>query len=298
MGPLTFFLGLQVNRDRTHGTLHLHQTKFLDEILHEFGMSNIKSSTTPLAIPCKLSLTDCPESDHDKRFMTQFPYRQLLGKLRYLVTGTRLDICYSINFLSRFMHNPGFKHWKALLRVVRYLKFTRNFGLLYSSNSTLSPLTSIIGWSDSDWGGEMDTRRSTAGFSFVLAGAAVTWQSKKQTAVTLSTAEAEFVAVALATKEGLWIQMLIEELKIIPRISLKIYSDNLSCIYLASNPKHSEKTKHVDLKYHFIREMVESHKLQLEHSPMDLMWADFLTKSVPASKHESCCDNLGLKRIR
>ena len=144
----------------------------------------------------------------------------------------------------------------------------------------------------------MDTRRSIAGFSFVLAGAAVTWQSKKQTAVTLSTAEAEFVAVALATKEGLWIQMLIEELKIIPRISLKIYCDNLSCIYLASNPKHSEKTKHVDLKYHFIREMVESHKLQLEHSPTDLMWADFLTKSMPASKHESCCDNLGLKRIR
>lgn len=195
------------------------------------------------------------------------------------------------------MHNPCIKHWKALLRVLRYLQHTRNLGLMYHCDTNPSHLTALLGWSDSDWGGEIDTRRSTAGYTFTLAGAAVTWQSTKQDKVTLSSTEAEFVAVALATKEGLWIQMLIEELKIIPCIPLKILCDNMSCIHLVKNPKHSEKTKHVDLKYHFIREMVEDKKLELEHISTDHMWADFLTKPLPTQKHELCCTNLGLHRV-
>lgn len=211
------------------------------------------------------------------------------------MSGTRPDICHACNFLSKFMHNPGIKHWKALLRIARYLKSTRNLGICY--HRTQSSTSSLLGWSDSDWGGEIDSRRSTAGFVFTLAGGAITWQSKRQVAVTLSTAEAEFVAVALAAKEGLWIQALIEELQIMPKPMLKIYCDNQSCIFLASNPKHSEKTKHVDLKFHFIRELIENRKMQLEYTPTDIMWADFLTKPLTGDKHRSCSRHLGMKRI-
>lgn len=294
LGNLTYFLGLQIMRDRTNQTLIVHQSSYIDSMLKEFGFSHIKSAVSPLPITCKLTLKDCPTNIHEKEFMSQFPFRPLIGKMRYLVTGTRPDICYACNFLSRFMHNPGMAHWKSLVRVVRYLKHTTNYGIKFSSQSTSQPIP-LLGWSDSDWGGESDTRRSTAGFVFTLAGGAITWQSKRQTSVTLSTAEAEFVAVALAAK-GLWLQSVIEELRLIPKPSLKIFCDNMSCIFLASNPKHSEKTKHVDLKYHFIRELVESKKLHLEHTSTQTMWADFLTKSLPADKHKECSEQVGLLR--
>ena len=130
-----------------------------------------------------------------------------------------------------------------------------------------------------------------------MAGAAITWQSKKQESVTLSSSEAEFVAVALATKEGLWLQTILKELQICKPLQLKIFCDNISCIYLAKNPKHSEKTKHVDLKYHFIRELTEENKLTLEFTPTSHMWADFLTKPLSVDKFEACCKNLGLQRL-
>ncbi|KAI5073008.1 hypothetical protein GOP47_0013114 [Adiantum capillus-veneris] len=144
LGPLTYFLGLQVKRDRQLGTLLVHQSKFVQEIFKQFGMISLKPATTPLAATCKLSLADCPTTDRDKAYMQQFPYKQLIGKIRYLVTGIRLDLCHSINFLSRFMHNPGLMHWKALQRVVRYLRFTPTHGLLYPLS--ISSASQLLGW--------------------------------------------------------------------------------------------------------------------------------------------------------
>ncbi|MCO5593130.1 hypothetical protein L7F22_047136 [Adiantum nelumboides] len=211
--------------------------------------------------------------------MKQHPYAKGMGKTRYLVSGSRIDVCYVINFLSCFMHNPGIKHWKSFKRVLRYLNHTKNYGICYSRSQSGSPLMPLLlGWSDSNWGGNLDSRRSTSGFLFMLAGGAISWSSKRQMAVILSSAEAEFVAVAQATKEGMWIQMLLTELNMIPQPSLITFQ--VSCIYLARNPKHSEKTKHMDLKYHFIREMVEEKKLFLEHTSTEDMWTDFLTKPL------------------
>jgi len=297
LGPLTYFLGIQVTRDRTLGTVTLSQSKFVTEILEKYGMSNCKPVNTPLPVSHKLSLSDCPTAPADRDYMTQFPYCQVLGSIRYLVTSTRPDLCFAAGFLSRFMQNPGLPHWKALKRLLRYLAFSQNVGLMFSSHQSLSQLTALLGWSDSDWGGNVDTRRSTAGFVFLLAGAVVTWQAKKQNSVTLSTAEAEYVGVALATKEGIWLQMLISELNVTSRPKLKIFCDNMSCITLASNPRHSERTKHVDLKYHFIRELIEAKKLELEYTPTEMMWADFLTKPTPQKKHDECCTSVGLVRI-
>ncbi|MCO5559523.1 hypothetical protein L7F22_013124 [Adiantum nelumboides] len=152
LGNLTYFLGLQIIRDRTHQTILVHQSSYISSLLREFGFSDIKLAVTPLPVTCKLSLQDCPTNMHEKEYMSQFPFRPLLGELRYLVTSTRPDICYACNFLSRFMHNPSMAHWKSLIRVVRYLKHTNNLGIKFSSQSTSQP-TPLIGWFDSDWGG-------------------------------------------------------------------------------------------------------------------------------------------------
>ncbi|MCO5582553.1 hypothetical protein L7F22_036450 [Adiantum nelumboides] len=153
LGELTYSLGLQIDRDRSKGNIVVHQSSYIDGMLQKFGLSSIKPSTTPIATSCKLSLNDCPSNEAEKTYMPQFPYRQLIGKMRYLVTGTRLDICYACNFLSRYMHNPGLKHWKALLGIARYLKSTRNYGIKYALTQSWNSSQPLLGWSNSDWGG-------------------------------------------------------------------------------------------------------------------------------------------------
>ncbi|KAH7430142.1 hypothetical protein KP509_09G085600 [Ceratopteris richardii] len=143
----------------------------------------------------------------------------------------------------------------------------------------------------------MATRKSTTGCVFVLAGGTVSWFSKKQTSVALSSAEAEFVALALSAKEGIWLQAVIKELLPEYNIPIKMLCDNMSCIHLASNPKHSEKTKHVDLKYHYIHELVEQKRIQLAHTSTHLMWADMFTKPLPTDKFVQCRRHLGLHEL-
>ena len=131
LGPLSFFIGMQVTRNRSMGTLIIHQNKFINEILKSFGMLNIKPCITPLSLTCNLSISDGLTTKRDINFMKQFPFKQLKGKLRYLVTGTRPDLCCAIDYLSRFMHNPDLMHWKSLQRVMRYIKHIFNYGLTY-----------------------------------------------------------------------------------------------------------------------------------------------------------------------
>lgn len=180
--------------------------------------------------------------------------------------------------------------------MLRYLNHTAHYGIAYTA-SLDGAAPRLIGWSDFDWGGNLDTHHSTFGFVFVLVGGAISWQSRKQSTVVLSSTEAEYVAAALAAKEGIWIQRLLEELPMFRSLPIIFYLDNQLCIHLAKNPKHHEKTKHVDFKYHFIRELVEEEKIKLEYTPTEYMWVDFLTKAVPKAKHDACCSNLGIRAI-
>ncbi|KAH7420982.1 hypothetical protein KP509_13G034500 [Ceratopteris richardii] len=220
--------------------------------------------------------------------------RPLIGKFRYLVSCTRPDLCFAVNFLSRFMHAPTRPHWHSLKRCIHYLQATKHFGLLYHKSSNPSPTLHLTGWSDSDWGGEISSRKSTAGGVFVFAGASISWFSKKQGAVALSSAEAEFVALARTSKEGIWLSMVLKELLPQTQVQVKLLCDNLSCIQLASNLKHSEKTKHVDIKYHFIRELVEQKKIHLSYTSTHIMWAELLTKPLAAEKFCLCRKHIGV----
>jgi hypothetical protein len=252
LGSLEYFLGIKVTRNRVDGTLTLSQRKLLHAILLKYEMADCKPIHTPMIVACKLSMNDCPSTPTEEEFMATLPYRQILGSIRYLVSCTRPDLSYCAGFLSRFMHNPGIAHWQPLKRVLRYLQYTKDTGITYhnfqlqnSSHRNGYLQAPLCGWSDSDWGGDIDTSRSTSGMVFLFAGGAISWRSKRQDSVALSSTEAEYIAAALTSKEGLWIKTICEELDIFKLSEVKIYCDNQSCIKLAENPKITDQNKHI-----------------------------------------------------
>ena len=304
LGPMEYCLGIKVTRNRTEGTLSISKKKLIDDILRKYEMQECKPISTPMTVPCKLSIDDSPSTQTEVQFMETIPYRQILGSIRYLVSCTRPDLSFSAGYLSRFMQNPGVKHWEALKRVMRYLQYTKDMTITYKSfqswnTSSLegwhtSPLQ---GWTDSDWGGDVDSSRSTSGMVFMFAGGAISWRTKKQTTVALSSTEAEYVAAALAAKEGLWLKSILKELDVIQLSHMKMYCDNQSCIKIAINPKLTDQNKHIKAKHHFLRDLVEMKELELHYTSTTTMWADFLTKPVSQQKHWQCCSKLGLKLI-
>ena len=176
------FLGMKVTRNRIKGTVSLSQKKLVEEILQKFEMMDCKPISTPMTVPCKLSTNDSPKSIEEEQVMASLPYRQILGSVRYLVSCTRPDLSYSAGFLSRFMQNPGIAHWQALKRVLRYLQHTKDIYLTYQGfqSSNMSQLNGwmdgpLLGWTDSDWGGDIDTSRSTSGMVFTFSGGAIAW---------------------------------------------------------------------------------------------------------------------------
>ena len=187
------------------------------------------------------------------------------------------------------MLNPGPKHWQALERVLRYLKHTKDLAITYSliqsdsSHDILSgwtnPSSNLSGWSDSDWGEDVDNRKSTSGYVYTQAGRAIAWQSKKQTTVALSSTEAKYVSAALTAKEGIWIKAVLDELNLFKVPTLELNCDNQSCINLARNPKMSDNIQHVSFKHHFLRDLIEDKKIELKFTPSTSMWADFKTKA-------------------
>ena len=276
LGPMTHFLGIKITQNRTKHTISLSQSNYINSILQRFDMLHSKPISTPLTSPCKLSNDDSPKNEREISEMKDVPYKQILGCIRYLVSCTRLDICFAAGFLSRFMANPGPKHWIALKRLLRYLKHTQHYALTYSATQSESttlvqgwtnPSSQLTGWSDSDWGGDVDDRKSTGGYVYTLAGAAISWKSKKQTTVALSSTEAEYVAAALAAKEGIWIKAMLEEFKLFAIPTMALFCDNQSCIKLASNPNMRDNIRHVDLKHHFLRDLIETKKIELKFAP-------------------------------
>ena len=249
-----------------------------------------------------------PQDPKEIEEMKLIPYREILGSLRYLVSCTRPDLCYITGYLSRFMQNPGKAHWEALIQVFRYLKTTSTLGLVYKhqNNNTLQ----LQGWCDADYNGDKDTRHSTSGYVFTIAGGAISWKSKKQNTVALSSTEAEFIAAAYATKEGVWLQRLLYELinhplnnasHLSPKFTLEI--DNQSCITLLKAPKHHENTKHIDYKYFYVKEMIEGTKedspiLVVNYTPTTKQVADFLTKALTKAKFQFCANEIGMVHVK
>lgn len=262
---LSYFVGIEVLK--SDNCICLHQQEYIEQIVKTFNMSECNYASTP-ADPNVVICKNLEET------VVKFPYREAIGSLLFLCSVSRPDIAYAVNILSRYINNPSQQHVNAVKRVIRYLVNTKNVCIRYGESNDL------IGYSDADFAGDVDTRKSTTGYIFLMNGGPVTWLSQKQKTIALSTTEAEFVAACESAKEILWLQQLLLDLGEKYDV-IKLYVDNQSAIKLINNPVFHKRTKHIDVKYNFIREKVENGLIHISYVPSKSQLADILTKPLP-----------------
>ncbi|KAL5866165.1 hypothetical protein ACOSQ3_003679 [Xanthoceras sorbifolium] len=267
IGLMAYYLGIEV-KQKEEG-IFISQENYAKEILKKFKMDDCKLINTPVECGIKLSKHDKGESI-DPTF-----FKSLVGSLRYL-TCTRPDILYAVALVSRYMEDPTTTHFKAAKRILRYIKGTIDFGLFYSVSNDYK----LVGYSDSDWGGDIDDRKSTSGFVFFMGNTAFTWMSKKQPIVTLSTCEAEYVAATSCVCHVIWLRNLLKELGLPQEEPTEICVDNKSAIALAKNPVFHDRSKHIDTRYHYIRECIAKRDVQMEYVKSKDQIADIFTKPL------------------
>ncbi|KAL3846245.1 hypothetical protein ACJIZ3_003648 [Penstemon smallii] len=270
LGGLHYFLGIECSR--TSLGLHISQRKYICDLLKRANMSSCKPVGSPMATSVKLYAFDSAS------FEDPTLYRSIVGSLQYL-SFTRPDIAYSVNRVCQYMHAPCVSHWQSMKRILRYLKHTADHGLYFQPS--FQP--ALVAYSDADWAGCLDDRKSTGGFCVFFGRNLVSWSAKKQSTIARSSTEAEYKALAIATCEILWLQSLLRDLRIFSSSPPVLYCDNLGATYLSKNPIMHSRTKHVDIDYHFVRDRVQTKALQVSFLSSKDQLADIFTKplSIP-----------------
>ncbi|KAK3749555.1 hypothetical protein QZH41_007287 [Actinostola sp. cb2023] len=289
-GEIHYLLGMSIKRDRASRTLTINQPGYLEKVLKRFGMENCKPVSTPLELGKKFQQL----SANDDAFDDQI-YRQAIGCLTYASTTTRPDIAAAVGVLSQYTSNPSNDHWMGIKRVLRYIKGTMNYGLKFSAQEQNPQL---IGYSDADWAGDIDTRKSTSGYVFQFGNGTVSWSSRKQSTVAKSSTEAEYVALSSATQEAIWLRRLMKDLGgRVDTSATTIYEDNQGAIELAKNAKYHNRTKHIDICHHFVRERIVSNEISVSFCPTEDMVADIMTKGLTRVTFEKLRDLLGVDNV-
>ncbi|KAK9060220.1 hypothetical protein SSX86_020924 [Deinandra increscens subsp. villosa] len=282
LGPLSYFLGISVTR--SGDSMFLSQASYARDIIDRASMSTCNPVATPVDTQSKLGVSSGPDFDNPTL------YRSLAGALQYL-TFTRPDISYAVQQVCVHMHAPRLDHWNALKRILRYLQGTSHYGL------TLGRATSsdLLAYTDANWAGCPDTRRSTSGYCVYFGDNLISWSSKRQTTISRSSAEAEYRGVANVVAELCWLRnLLLEVYKPLPRASI-VYCDNISAIYLAGNPVQHQRTKHIELDIHFVREFVQRGEVRILHVPSRYQVADIFTKGLPRVLFEDFRNSLSIR---
>lgn len=284
--PATYFLGIEISKVNTKITLR--QTSYTKKLLQKFNMSNCKSAPTPIV---KENMGGGDEQGTQPE--PSFPYRQAVGGLTYLAVATRPDISYAVGMASRHLEAPTTKDVALVKRILRYLKGTSDTGLTYTKDSS----ENLICYSDSDYAGDQSTGRSTSGMVCLLAGAAISWRSQRQSVVSISSTEAETIAASEASQELIWLNSLLKDLMKLNKPVL--YLDNESAIKLSENPKYEyhKRTKHIKIKHFFVRECVANGELEVKQVSSELQLADMLTKPLYGPKLQDLSKRVGLNRI-
>ncbi|CAL0327637.1 unnamed protein product [Lupinus luteus] len=223
--------------------------------------------------------------------MSHIPYASAVGSLMYAMVCTRPDLAYAVSMVSRYMHNPGKDHWSAVKWIFRYLKGTSGIGLVFDRNKATTD--DVVGYVDSDYGGDIDRRRSLSGYIFTLCNSAISWKATLQSIAALSTIEAEYISATEGVKEAIWLRGLVNELGLIQGV-LTVFCDSQSAIHLTKNNRYHDKTKHIDIKRHFIRDIVAIGEIMVEKIHTSENPADILTKPLPNTKFQLCLDLVGL----
>ncbi|PSC67599.1 Gag-Pol poly [Micractinium conductrix] len=282
LGNATFFLGMDLIRDRTAKTIKLAQSRNIKDLLSKYGMDDAKTASTPANASIKLTKQGTPLDTQTHS------YSALVGSLMYLSICTRPDIAQAVGALARHMANPTTDHWAAAKTVLRYLTGTPDIGITFGAGPP-----GLQVFCDANHAGDIDTRRSTTGYAFIFNGGAISWASRLQPTVAASTTEAEYIAAATTIKKGLWLRKLFQDLSL-DLHTVAICADSQAALKLLKNPIVSNRSKHIDVVHHFARERVARNEVTFEYISTESMVADALTKPVPATKFNFCRAGMGL----
>ena len=285
LGNMYQMLSLHVVRPND-AEIIIDQHHYVKQVLCEYGMSDCKGRVSPLEVNGE------GESEGDSDKCDQYLYRKAVGNLLYLSGSSRPDLCYAVCKISQKCNDPTKKDWNDVKHILRYLKHTCDLKLNYERKNAPIEI-----YCDSDWANDKDCRKSISGYVVLLAGAAICWQTRKQSVVALSTVEAEYIAMCEATKEALWLTSILDELgqSRFAGTPCKIFADNQGAISFSKNRIASEKLKHLEVKYNFVRDCVEKGKVYFEYVQSNNNLADLFTKSVTGVKTEDFVSKLGLR---
>ncbi|GKA23814.1 zinc finger, CCHC-type containing protein [Tanacetum coccineum] len=284
LGLLAYYLGIEVTQ--TGGEITIKQTGYINKILKETSMTDSNDTKIPMDPGTKLVKAE------DGNPVDATYYRSLIGSLRYLL-HTRPDLSYSVGLLSRFMQDPKDHHLKAVKQVIRYIKGTKEHGIIYKKEGGCK----ITGYSDSSYGINTDQGKGTTGIVFYFGESPITWCTQKQPTVALSSCESEFMAATGAACQALWLKRLLSELTGWEEEKITLKVDNISAIALVRNPVFHGRSKHIDIRYHFIRECVENGHINVKHVSGELQRADILTKALPRLKFMTMRQMLGVQDL-
>ena len=292
MGPAKYCLGWEIRRMRDKGLLSINQRQYTKEVLKRFGMFDCAPKRTPAVPGTVLTREMQPKTDQEKDNMKSVPYLEALGCLLYLAICTRPDISFAVSELAKFANNPGREHWEALKRVMRYLKGTMEYGLSYGKGHLR-----LYGYADANYARCPDTRRSRYGGLAMINNGAVDWRSKMQSIVALSSMEAEYIGGCELVRIMMWLKGCLNELKLDKGEAMAVGMDNKSAKMFAEEYMVQNRSKHIDTKYHYIRERVAEGMVKLFYQPTKEMPADLLTKPLGPTLVEKFRKMMGVRRV-
>ena len=277
LGSATHTLGMNITQKPEEGIVEIDQTDYLKRLLEKFHFTDANSVSTPMDPSIKFP----EDTERDEEALSKIPYQEAIGSLLYAAQISRPDLAHSVSFLSRFNKNFSKCHWNAVKRLLRYVKGSLDLKLQYRRDGNQE----LIGFTDSDWGNVINDRYSITGSCFKLQGALISWSSKKQPTIALSSTEAEYMALSNAVQEALWLQKLISEFNSnYIKNPIKIYCDNMGAIAIGQNQIISNKSEHI-----------EKGNVIVEYLPSGQMPADILTKPLTKPNHDKCVVAFGMR---
>lgn len=292
LGEARLILGIKVIRDRGARTITLSQGDYIQSTLEKLAATGLNPTTTPMETGVALTKA---AANYVAKPEDVIRYQSAIGALMYAACSTRLDISYAVSTLSQFSANPDTTHFGALKRILRYLQGTRGCSLTYRATEPADQQPKLFGYTDSDFANDKSDRRSVSGYVFILCNGAVSWASRRQKTTALSTTEAEYVAASEAVREATWWRSFLGELGYDTTTPTPVLGDNAGSVYLAKNNDHHARTKHIDIKHHFIRDRIADNTVTFEHVTTDENVADVLTKALTRNKHGAHAWRVGLK---
>ena len=289
-GPASYFLGFNIFRDRPHKRLWISQQHYLNDVLDRFGMKDCN----PAILPLPSGFQPVPATDEEFASARDLDFPAIAGAVQYAATITRPDLAYAANVLCRYMSKWSNTHYQAAKHLLRYIKGTVDLCLLWDD---VACHRTVLGYADADWGGCVTTRRSTTGYVFKTFGGASAWHSRRQPTVALATSEAEYMASCEAARQAIWLKQLLIDMGLYPGGPFPILNDNIGAIQLSKNPVQHDRSKHIDMRHHFLRENVTSKAIDLAHVSTQENVADTLTKALPKESFQRFRNELGLVKM-